>query len=292
MSIIDLSQIPAPKIIDELDFEQILQQRKAAFLELYPGAADVIENEAEPLCYLLQENAYREVIWRQRVNEAALATMLAYAQNSDLDQQAANLNTQRLVISPATKETPAVLEKDERLRMRAQRAFSTLTVAGPRSQYETIARASSGKVADVSALSFSPAVVTVTVLSYDGDGTADQELLDIVHNSLSPDDIRPIGDRLIIQSATVQHYSIEAVLHVPHGPEKAPIESAALQNLENWINSPELGRSIRTSQIINLLHVPGVHYVELISPASDTVLDRTQAAYCDSVAVTAEALID
>jgi phage-related baseplate assembly protein len=28
---------------------------------------------------LLQENAYREVIWRQRVNEAARAVMLAYA---------------------------------------------------------------------------------------------------------------------------------------------------------------------------------------------------------------------
>ncbi len=54
---------------------------------------------------LLQENAYREVIWRQRVNEAARAVMLAYAAGSDLDQIGANANLARLVITPADDAT-------------------------------------------------------------------------------------------------------------------------------------------------------------------------------------------
>jgi phage-related baseplate assembly protein len=42
---------------------------------------------------LLQENAYREVIWRQRVNEAAQAVTLAYSAGRDLDVVAGNNNT-------------------------------------------------------------------------------------------------------------------------------------------------------------------------------------------------------
>ena len=51
----------------------------------------------------LEENAYREVIWRQRVNNAAKAVTLAYAEGSDLDVIGANFNVERLVITPADK---------------------------------------------------------------------------------------------------------------------------------------------------------------------------------------------
>jgi phage-related baseplate assembly protein len=49
--------------------------------------------ESEPIVKLLQENAYREVIWRQRVNEAAQAVTLAYSAGRDLDVVAGNNNT-------------------------------------------------------------------------------------------------------------------------------------------------------------------------------------------------------
>lgn len=285
MSVIDLSRLPAPKVIEELSFESILQQRKDKLVGLYPDAADVIDNESEPLCYLLQESAYREMVLRQRVNEAALATMLAFAQGSDLDQQAANLETDRLEISPATDDTPAVMESDDSLRVRAQQSFNTLTVAGPRSQYETIGKSADGRIADVSAISPAGAEVAITVLSRENDGTAPQELLDKVDAVLSADNVRPIGDRLHVQSAVIEHYNIDAVLHIPHGPEQAPIELAASEALAAWLSESILGRSVRRTQIISLLHVPGVKHVELNSPAADVLLDRTKAAFCDSVSI-------
>ncbi len=43
-----------------------------------------LELESEPATKLLQENAYRELLLRQRINEAAQAVMVAYAMGGDL----------------------------------------------------------------------------------------------------------------------------------------------------------------------------------------------------------------
>ncbi|GHK20411.1 hypothetical protein ECZU03_42000 [Escherichia coli] len=36
MPIIDLNQLPAPDVVEELDFESILAERKATLISLYP----------------------------------------------------------------------------------------------------------------------------------------------------------------------------------------------------------------------------------------------------------------
>ena len=76
MATIDLSQLPAPDVVETLDFETILAERKATLVSLYPeeqqeAVARTLALESEPLVKYLEENAYREVIWRQRVNDAA-----------------------------------------------------------------------------------------------------------------------------------------------------------------------------------------------------------------------------
>ncbi|EOU4947133.1 baseplate assembly protein, partial [Enterobacter hormaechei] len=95
MPVIDLSQLPAPDVVEELDFETILAERKATMISLFPeeqqaAVARTLALESEPLTKYLEENAYREVIWRQRVNEAARSVMLAYAAGNDLDLLGAN----------------------------------------------------------------------------------------------------------------------------------------------------------------------------------------------------------
>ena len=79
MSMIDLSTVTAPQVVEALDFEAIFAQLKAELLARLPGVADVLELESEPITKLLQVMAYREVLLRQRVNEAARAVMVAYA---------------------------------------------------------------------------------------------------------------------------------------------------------------------------------------------------------------------
>lgn len=73
------------------------------------AVARTLTLESEPLVKLLEENAYRELIWRQRVNEAARAVMLACAAGNDLDVIGANYNTTRLIITPASELYPMSL---------------------------------------------------------------------------------------------------------------------------------------------------------------------------------------
>ena len=205
MATVDLSQLPVPDVVEELDYETILAERKAILISLYPedqqeAIARTLALESEPIVKLLQENAYREIIWRQRVNEAAQAVTLAYSAGNDLDVVAGNNNTERLTITPADDTTipptPAVMESDTDLRLRTQQAFEGLSVAGPVGAYEYHGRSADGRVADVSVASPSPACVTITVLSREGDGTASPDLLAIVDKALNAEDVRPVADRV------------------------------------------------------------------------------------------------
>ncbi len=221
MAVIDLSQLPAPQIVDVPDFETLLAERKAEFVALHPkdeqeAVIRTLELESEPVTKLLQENAYRELLLRQRINEAAQAVMVAYAMGSDLDQLAANYNVKRLTVTPADNNAvppvAAVMESDEALRLRVPAAFEGLSVAGPTAAYEFHARSADGRVADASATSPAPAEVVLTVLSREGDGTAEKDLLDVVEKALNSENVRPVADRLTVRSAEIIPYRVEATI--------------------------------------------------------------------------------
>lgn len=296
MAVIDLSQLPAPQVVEVPEFETLFTERKAALIALYPtDQQDAITRtlalESEPIIKLLQESVYRELLLRQRLNEAAKAVMVAYSLTSDLDQLAANYNVQRLTITPAdnttTPPTAAVMETDDDLRLRVPAAFEGLSVAGPTAAYEFHAKSTDGRVADASATSPNPAEVVVTILSREGDGSADSELLALVDKALNDESVRPVTDRLTVKSAQIIPYQIDATLYFYPGPEAEPIMSAAKQSLQSYINSQtRLGRDIRLSAIYAALHVEGVQRVELAAPLADVVLDKTQAASCTGWTVT------
>lgn len=290
MATIDLSQLPAPNVVEQLDYESLFAERKSTLISLYPAEQQeaisrTLALESEPLVKLLQENAYRELILRQRVNEAARAVMVAYATGSDLDQLAANNGVQRLVLKPADTTTipptDAVMESDSDLRMRIPQAFEGLSVAGPTGAYEYHARSADGRVADASAISPAPAEVTITILSRDNDGKATPDLLAAVDKALNDEDVRPVADRVTVQAADIVPYQIDAVLYVLPVPEIEPVRAASEAQLKKYINTQgRLGRDIRLSAIYAALHVEGVQRVELQSPLADIVLDKTQASLC------------
>ena len=290
---IDLSQLPPPQIVEQIDFEKILAERKAYMIRLWPAdeqaqIAARLEIESEPLTKLLQENTYRETVWRQRVNEASLANLLATARGTDLEQLAANFNVKRLVIQEgkanAVPPIPKLMEGDESLRERAQMAWEGLSTAGPRNSYIFHARAADGRVADATAESPSPAVAVVTVQSLLGDGTAPPELLAVVNAYLSDDDRRPVADRLTVQGAQILNYQVKAKLYLlSSGPESEPILAAAEQRLLAYVHQRRrLGMEVSESALHAALHVEGVRKVELEGWV-DIVATKAQAPYCTGI---------
>lgn len=292
---IDLSQLPPPQIVEQIDFEQILAERKAYAVSLWPveeqaQIAARLEMESEPLTKLVQENAYRETVWRQRVNEACLANLLATARGTDLEQLAANFNVKRLVIQEgnpsAVPPVPRLMESGDSLRERAQMAWEGLSTAGPRNSYIFHARAADGRVADATAESPSPAVAVVTVQSLLGDGTASPDLLALVNTYLSDEDRRPVADRLLVQGADILKYQIKAKLYLlSSGPESEPIIAAAEQRLLAYVHQRRrLGMEVSESAVHAALHVEGVRKVEL-EDWVDIVATKAQAPFCTEVNV-------
>ncbi|MGN5114967.1 baseplate J/gp47 family protein [Aeromonas jandaei] len=295
MSTITLSQLPQPDVIELLDYETILAERKAYLVNLYPAdqqasVTATLALESEPITKLLQENAYRELILRQRINDAAVANMLAWAKGSDLDNLVANWNVQRLTIRQsdpsATPPVPEIMEDDEALILRALMAWDGLSVAGPTGAYEYFALSADGKVADAKGSSPSGTVAIVTILSTEGDGTADAALIAKVDKALSHEDKRPVGDRLTVQSAGILHYTITARLHVSsQGAEAEVILQTARDRLAAFINPRRrIGVEVPRSAIDAALHVQGVSKVDLIDWA-DITPSPTQAAYCTAFTV-------
>jgi len=296
MSAVDLSSLPAPQIVDVPDFETLLTARKARLVSLYPAelqeaVARALELESEPQLKILQENCYREILLRQRINEAVQAVIIARSGGGDLDNLVANFNVQRLVVTPADETAvppvPAVMESDEDLRQRAPEAFEGLSVAGPEAAYNFHARSADGRVADASTVSPSPAAVVVTVLSHEGNGQASQALLDIVASKLSAETIRPLGDRLTVQSAAITEYRVAAKLHLFDGVVAGPCLAAAKNNLAAYLlEQKKLARSIRRDNYKAVLRVAGVDWVELLEPAADVLMDKSQSGYCTATDIT------
>lgn len=289
MSAIELSQLPAPQVLEDLDFEVLYQDDLATF-RAHMGDNWSATLESDPVTKLLEVGAYRKLLNRMRINDAAKALLLAYAKGADLDQLAANVNLQRLVVQAedltAVPPVAEVLEEDDALRERVQLVYEGLTTAGPRNSYILHARNASGLVADATAESSSPAVVEVTVLALEEDGTASAELLATVEDYLSDDDLRPVGDRLIVQSAEILPYQIDAKVYLAGtGPESEAVLAECEARLVDWINPRRrLGVEVARSAIDAQLHISGVSRVELTGWA-DIRPTKAQAAWCSGYIV-------
>ncbi len=213
---IDLSRLPAPTVVEAIDYETVLAALKADLVARWPDyTADL---ESDPAIKLLEVAAYREVLLRQRVNDAARAVLVATAIGSDLDHLGALLNVARLEVEAAAPNaTPprvAVVEGDERFRQRIVLALEGYPTAGSRQAYRFHTLSASSMVKDVSVASPAPGLVRVTILSTLGDGSADAGLIATVRSAVSADKVRQLTDSVSVVSATVIPYAVAAELHI------------------------------------------------------------------------------
>jgi len=284
---IDLSRLPAPDVIEVLDFEAIYARRRADFLARYPEFSAFVESD--PAIKLLETGAYAELVLRQRINDVARGLLVAYALGGNLDHLAALFGVTRQEITPVDPITgaPAVMESDDDLRRRVLLAPDSYSVAGPASAYVYHALSADGDVLDASAVSPRPGEVTVSVLSRSGDGTAPLELLATVRSLLAGDEVRPLTDRVTVQSAELVAFDVMAQLTLYPGPDAQLILETANAALTALLASNRrLGRNISRSAIIAALHVGGVQNVNLVEPVADVFIEQTEVASVGAVEVT------
>ena len=284
---IDLSRLPPPDVVEALDFEAIFNRLRADFLARYPEFTAFVESD--PAIKLLEVVAYSELVMRQRINDAARSVLIAYALGGDLDNLAAIFGVIRREITPADPiaGAPAVMESDEDLRRRVLLSPDSYSVAGPASAYVFHAPSADGEVLDASAVSPRPGEVTVSILSRIGDGTAAPGLLATVRDLLAGDEVRPLTDRVTVQSAELITFDVVAQLTLYPGPDAQLILDTANAALTQLLaTNRRLGRNIARSAIIAALHVGGVQNVNLIEPVADVFVEQTEVGAAGTIEVT------
>jgi phage-related baseplate assembly protein len=288
---INLSGLAPPEVIETLDYEAIVTEMRDDLVARFPAIAGVIDLESEPARKLIEAFAYREMLLRARINDAARSVLLASAYGSNLDHLAALFATQRMEVEDATGAL--VAEDDDRLRRRVQLAPEAFSVAGPEGAYVYHALSAAPWARDATAIMTMPGRVRVTLLRAGADPVPGFEAREAVRLSLSREDVRPLTDMVEVLGPRVHRVQISARLILYPGPDGTVVRDRALAALTDWVERNRmLGMNLRRSALFSTLHVEGVHSVELVSPAADLVLGATEVYAVEDIAVSVAALRD
>ena len=264
---VDLTGLAPPPVVEQLGYEAILTAMTADLRARDPDFDAWVESE--PVMKLLEIAAYRELLLRYRINQAARSVMLAYAAGADLDHLGALLGVTR-----STGET------DEQLRARIRLAPARVSTAGSEASYRFWVTSVPG-VTDVQVDSPSPGVVDVWALGGDApDGSPPPALVLAVADAISGDTVRPLTDTVRARTGRVRPYAIAATVTVASGPDVETVRTAAAAAVTAYARRQrKLGGSVPRSALIAALHVAGVVEVDLTEPAADVDAVTGQAPW-------------
>lgn len=300
MSIVDFSQLPAPNLIQELDYETIFNERKEKFIALYPASEHAkwrtaLSRESDPVVKILQENSYLELLYRNKCNADARSLLLAYAKGPDLDHLAlTEYGLIRLIVTPADNSVvpprQAIYESDERLKERCLLQYDGMNTAGSSNAYKFFTLTADGRVDGVKVHSDieRPYELDIVISQIDSvNGQASQELVNIVQAALDPESVRPVCDRPVVKSSIPQPYQLTARLFIRKNAEDSLLLEAANLRIQSYVQkSRKEGQSIRLSALYAALHVDGIKRVIIDSPASDIEIDIYHHPHCTATSIT------
>jgi phage-related baseplate assembly protein len=290
---VDLSQLPAPAAIESLDYETILAAMVADFRARDPEFTAVVESD--PAYKVLEAAAYRELLLRQRVNDAVQALLPAFARGSDLDALVARNGITRAVVVPASGQTPAVLETDAQLLNRYLLSFDRQG-AGTRQRYLFEAHSAlpilpdgavfvagwkeHGRAGDVDVVACGPGGRDLT-----------QAELDALGAAVLADDVVPEATSAAVVPATRVEYTVAQTIRIPKGPSSAAVAADVEARIRAFTDARTvIGAQVPRDFIAGAAFGPNVISAETSLPAADIVTDAYSVPVCTGIAVTVEVL--
>jgi phage-related baseplate assembly protein len=258
-------ELQAPQIIEELSFEEILQSMKEALVAIDSEYTAYLGSD--PLMKLMEVAAYREVLLRQRINQAAKANLLSFATGSDLD----NLSS---FYGIARKDG----ETDEELRERTHAKIVGWSSSGSREAYKFHALNSDSRVKEANADSPEPGLVRISILSKENGGVVSEELLESVKNYMLREDVRMLTDTVEVVPCGLIEVNIRAKIILMSSTPSEILNTIRSSFMADFNKIAGLGVSISRAWIISHLFAGGVRDVELITPANDILISEIECA--------------
>jgi phage-related baseplate assembly protein len=275
---LDLSLLPTPGVIEELNYEAILARQRQKFMDIWeevrlanPDAVlpayDVELLETDPAMIGNEAETYRETVLRNRINQAARANLLAFATEGDLEHLAAFYDVPKMIG-----------EDDERLVARVILAIQGRSTGGTEPRYKFIAMSTDIRVqnAIVYTVGRSP-LIRVAIYSTAPDGVAPADLLSAVNAALQDPAVRMVNDTIEVTSAVQRVVNLTADVWLLPDADVATIVRAEANLRASWASTRTLGRDLTVSWWTSKLMVPGVHRVVPTNPISDESVIPSEA---------------
>ncbi|MDR1235564.1 MAG: baseplate J/gp47 family protein [Holosporaceae bacterium] len=269
----NLTDLKDPKIIEELSFEEILQQMKENLVAIDSEYTAFLGSD--PLMKLLEVAVYRELLLRQRINQAAKANLLAFATGSDLDNLAAFYGISR-------KEN----ETDEELRERTHAKIVGWSSAGSREAYKFHALNSDSRVKEANADSPKPGLVRISILSKEDGGIVSEDLLESVTKYMLREDVRMLTDTVEVVPCGLIEVNVKAKIILMASTPPEILNTIRQSFILAFSKIAGLGVSISRAWIISNLFLNGVKDVELTTPPKDILVTEIECAKLGVVELT------
>jgi len=269
----ELAGLPAPQVLETLRFETVFDALLRDFQVRYPQYSALLASD--PAIKLIEVAAYRELLLRARINEAARANLLAFAVGNDLEHLGAFYGVSRLP-----------QEQDEPLRRRIRARIMGFANAGGAAHYRYWALSASPEVADVAVDSPGPGRVRISVLPTGHSDTVPEALLDTVRATVLRDDVRVLTDTVEVVPVSLVPVTVAAQIWLYPDTPMAVFEGLAPRLTRELAQAAVLGWDLTRSWLIGQLQQAGVHKVELNEPATDIRIHSTQAVRLTDVQLT------
>ena len=269
----ELAGLPTPQVLETLRFETVFDALLRDFQVRYPQYSALLASD--PAIKLIEVAAYRELLLRARINEAARANLLAFAVGNDLEHLGAFYGVTRLP-----------QEQDEPLRRRIRARIMGFANAGGAAHYRYWALSASPEVADVAVDSPGPGRVRISVLPTGHSDTVPEALLDTVRATVLRDDVRVLTDTVEVVPVSLVPVTVAAQIWLYPDTPMAVFEGLAPRLTRELAQAAVLGWDLTRSWLIGQLQQPGIHKVALISPDADIRIHSTQAVRLTDVQLT------
>lgn len=171
-------------------------------------------------------------------------------------------------------------EDDESLRERIRLKPTSFSTAGPVAAYKYYTLTAHQDIVDAHIYTPETTPGTVKVIPLLRNGKIpEKEVLNIVNEVLSDDNIRPFTDKVEVEAPTASNYQVEFKWWLSKENDVTLTTTAvnkAVEEYKKWQNE-KLGRDINPNKLIQLLIQAGAKRVEVVSPTF-TKLEKTQVA--------------
>lgn len=238
---LDLSRLAAFSLVSA-DYGALLAEHKEAYRLAWEQqrqrnpnlpSYDVGNLQFDPVTIAIQETSTRRMLDRQALNDAGKRLTLAFSDGDYLEHLAVTYHrTERLVLKPAETNLPAVMERDDEYRLRAQLAPEATPQFGiTRGGYVYAVRSHFPQIRDVMPIRRGGGAIEIRLLGRDGDGAVDNATLAAVIRLFQGEGASQSTDIVSVFPAEIDHVDVALTLLIPRGPDPAAIVEASRQSL-------------------------------------------------------------